>query len=82
MKNLLDKVEFIIVPLVNPDGYEVEYRYTLSMIGHCLIDYKMWLAASACVYIVYYHFHSSTHGLIPDCGVRIGKKILAVRVVE
>ena len=30
MKNILEKVEFIFVPFVNPDGYEVRIMIELS----------------------------------------------------
>ena len=32
MKNLLDELEFVIVPLVNPDGYVVSLYITISVI--------------------------------------------------
>ena len=31
VKNLLDELEFVIVPLVNPDGYEVRLHVNIHL---------------------------------------------------
>ena len=57
MTNLLRQVEFILVPVINPDGYEVSSAcsYLGLAILHCAMSMMWW---------------NSIPGQITGCGVR------------